>query len=491
MENQLTIDISASDVRNYTICPFKPYAQIFLADRYEEPIVSKILAAQGILYEQEEIKNQATSLHPELPSPKIEQMIQQAITRNPRQTLRAINKGIELIKGPLECVIIIDKYLMHLRGIPDLLMKYEDTYSVLEIKLHKALKDSDIFQSIFYAFIFEKMTGKWPFVFVKTAEEKPFFITGPIEKAVFQMTYEKSQELVQALLPKIAEIKLGLVKPDIPYDKSSCKICGFDNYCSQIMSEFNYVNLVPGIGYSSAKSLTDVGIRTCNELACCDPKTISSKLCRNPYAARNIFLWQQQAQSIVTKTPIFFENPVVLPEHIGYWDIETMGLDPSIEPLIMIDLFDGKKHHHFSAKTLDDEPKMIEAFLKKVSEIKKPIMSYSGSYFDYRYVSQRCEICDIREFSELFPKENDIDFNLHLKRKCVLPVSRYGLKDVAGFFGFRWSNDISGFEVPIKYAQYLRTGNKKILAELEVYNKEDTEALHHVINALRKKAQGP
>jgi len=65
-----------------------------------------------------------------------------------------------------------------------------------------------------------------------------------------------------------------------------------------------------------------------------------------------------------------------------------------------------------------------------------------------------------------------------IKKAAVLPIYSYTVKDVAKYFGFKWTaEDAGGAQSMIWYDQWLENKNKKQLKEVLRYNEEDCRAM--------------
>src|SRR3989338_6537471 len=81
-------------------------------------------------------------------------------------------------------------------------------------------------------------------------------------------------------------------------------------------------------------------------------------------------------------------------------------------------------------------------------------------------------------------KDNTIDLHLKLVDSAVLPLYFYGLKDVAGYLGYKWDNpEAGGAESVVWYNDWLdkkdlpdRQAGDAILKKILKYNEDDVRA---------------
>lgn len=215
-------------------------------------------------------------------------------------------------------------------------------------------------------------------------------------------------------------------------------------------------------------------------------RSLCAKLKKYPYGRWRASKWRRQALAITSKK-LIIESKIRIPEQISYWDIETVGLDPNEHPVIMIDIYNGKRHQQFIAERLRDEPKILEEFVDYVSGTDDCLVSYSGFEFDYRFMETRCRLQRVRGFAKTVPPERELDLLPELKRTCALPVRDYTLASVGRFFGQRRGVDITGMDVPILYRRYIRKRDKKALQTIQMHIKKDTEAIARIVGGLSRK----
>jgi uncharacterized protein len=86
-------------------------------------------------------------------------------------------------------------------------------------------------------------------------------------------------------------------------------------------------------------------------------------------------------------------------------------------------------------------------------------------------------------------KEKALDLYVEVGTKTDWPLYSYGLKDIAKYLGFRWTDeDASGANSIAWYADYLKDpkNNQHLMDQIIQYNKEDCQALAHVKDYLKK-----
>lgn len=482
MEQLQRTTISAGEVNVYGFCPYALFADLFFPEKCAETPLLELLQIQGSLLEEEALKKTVIEKHPEYEPEEITEEIRMAQTSTPQETIQAMKEGWESIIGPIEALYPFENYLLHLMGKPDLLVKRKMRkrgrfgkycYDILEVKSHKELRVRDVLQVRFYAMILEELQGAEPRIFVETSSK-----THEIKPEPWDWVPPMS-----FVLEEVIRIKEGRM-PQTFYSRSTCRICGYHDFCYQRLKGKKDVSMVPGIGPASAGQLAKISIFTIPELAECNLRSVYPRLRSYPYCRRRISRWKKQATAITTRKAII-EGEIRLPKEISFWDIETMGLDSMLCPVIMIDVYDGLQHKQFVAKKLRDERSILKDFINHVSQQSNHLISYSGTRFDYRFLTTRCRVRKIDGFAEALPMQRELDLASEIKRRCFLPVKDYSLYSVGKFFGHRWSTNISGMDVPIIYDEY-RRGKRKTLRTIEAYNQEETEVIAHIVRCLSR-----
>lgn len=473
------ITIYGHEVNVYRFCSYALYADINFPERCVETPLLELLQAQGELLEDEILEKEVSEKHPEATKEEVSEIVDEAHTRTPAETLQAMKGGKEFIIGPIESTFSCPPFNLRLSGRPDLMEKRsvrkrstfgKYCYDIREVKRHKDVKERDILQAGFYAMILRELQGMEPKIYIETPSGD------------HEITQLDSLEWV---LEKIAYIKVGRT-PFSFYDRRKCRICGYHDLCYQRLKKNLDISLLPGVGPRSAEELVGIGILTIPDMAKLSPRSLCAKLRKYSYGGWHAARWHKQALAMTTKRPII-EGKIRLPERISYWDIETVGLYPDEHPIIMIDIYDGKQHQQFTAKKTRDEPRILVEFIDYVSGSGDYLISYSGRRFDYQFVKTRCEVRGVEGFAEAVPLERELDLLPELKRTCALPVRDYTLASVGRFFGQRRGVDITGMEVPILYRRYIRKRDKKALQTIQGHIKKDTEAIARIVGGLSRK----
>ena len=93
---------------------------------------------------------------------------------------------------------------------------------------------------------------------------------------------------------------------------------------------------------------------------------------------------------------------------------------------------------------------------------------------------------DPRKFSKLLKRFTDV-YTL-LSNTVALPVTSYSLKVVGEWLGYKWRVNLAGSTVISHYEKWLKTGMKKYLEEILMYNEDDVRATKKILDFLKEQA---
>ncbi len=154
----------------------------------------------------------------------------------------------------------------------------------------------------------------------------------------------------------------------------------------------------------------------------------------------------------------------------------------------MIGALRSGKFQQFYADRWDDEPAILEAFLRCLPRSTcTTLVSYSGTGFDRSIVHQRLLRygLDHRRFSAM----PHVDLCHEVKRHFILPISRYGVKEVADKLGYRFAHpDLDGLWVALAYEEHIRR-REPLDPRMAEYNEDDVRALPYIVHQLEKHRQ--
>ena len=241
------------------------------------------------------------------------------------------------------------------------------------------------------------------------------------------------------------------------------------------------VAMVPGIGPTSRERLERIGIRTVEELAVSALGDLQAVLPAGLSPGR----LRSRAQAIVQGRPVLLRAPE-LPKGLEiYLDIET-DLRQTYIWLIGLCVGQNGRYQSFFAKSPAEEKEILSkfaAFMRRYPDAN--ILTCSGCRFEERVISKRLAahglsitICD-----------KMLDLHPVICRCAALPTSSYGVKDMGGFFGYRYKHPgLNGFTIASYYDAYCRGRNQKqrraLAQKMIEYNRDDVRCLPFIVKAI-------
>lgn len=161
-------------------------------------------------------------------------------------------------------------------------------------------------------------------------------------------------------------------------------------------------------------------------------------------------------------------------DHFVIFDIETTGLNPSYNKIILIGMLYFKNNNliieQLFAEKSKDERELLLKFINKFNEFKIYI-SYNGHSFDIPFLNKRFEKNDINY--RIDPYMNIDIYKIVRKYKAILGLENCKLKTVENFLGIDRTDTISGRESVELYKKYELTQNDDLKKKILLHNYED------------------
>jgi len=320
---------------------------------------------------------------------------------------------------------------------------------------------------------------------------------------------EETEQLVDAFLEDIKQLKKT---PDLPaarYSHSKCRACPYFEYCRPLFEAQEDISLLHGVHGRAAESLAELGISTISQLATREPETLPdvqhlSGVKRKRRAVR-------QAQAFL-HNEVFQLSKVELPEGVWiHFDIEDNPLTSSRERHVYLwgmlappytgDDFDYVWTDHEA----DDYGGWL-AFLEKIEQYrirftcvilahysnheKATIKKYAQRYRMTGHPTVQWLLGDSKSgcHGPMFDMQKAVQDNL------ILPLQSYGLKDICkhpDLVNFQWENKESGSQWSVvQFHRFLAELNEaekqKLKSEILGYNRDDVMATRHLELWLRR-----
>ncbi len=358
-------------------------------------------------------------------------------------------------------------------GIPDLLEARPGKsdlgdwhYVVYDVQASLDLRDEYKFQLIFYSLILERLQGVRPkeaFVIDAQGNERSFLIDDFVDQ--FHLTREQIEKILEGEKPA-------------PFLKSGCKRTPWYSICRSEAEDCSDVSLIFKLSQADQRRLYGIGIKTVEDMARADVNDLQSKLEDWPFD--KIIRFNNQARVLISQQPLILRKPI-LPEveHEIYFDIES---DPTrdIYYLLGVLICDKKTgsvdYKAFLAKDKNEEGSNWKDFLNFLGGLNNFVIYYYGFYEKEIFDRLSLRYGVSTALADKF-KENTIDLHTTLVDTAVLPLYFYSLKDVAGYFGYKWDDpEAGGAESVVWYNNWLDKNDNSVMKKILKYNEDDVRA---------------
>jgi len=282
---------------------------------------------------------------------------------------------------------------------------------------------------------------------------------------------------VSKCLGKLATLISNPTPPDLVLNRH-CAECEFQSRCRKIAVEKDDLSLLAGMSAKERQKLRSKGIFTITQLSYTFRPRRRSKRLRDK---REKYHHSLKALAIREKKIHIVGSPELKIEGTPvYLDVEGLP-DRDFYYLIGLRIGNGDSavQHSLWADTAEDEGKIWRKFLAILETVEKPVLIHYGSY----------ETVFLERMAERYggPTEssaaahgtananNLLSFNF---AQIYFPTYSNGLKEVAGWLGFKWTEASSSGTHAICWRHAWdqakdRTAKQKLL----VYNADDCSAL--------------
>ena len=392
----------------------------------------------------------------------------------------AAQKTLELMKEGVQT--IHRGVLMHGRYIarPDVLERVEghsdlgDYYYVAcDMKRSSQLKNEYKFQGVFYAEVLKKVQGTRPtqgYVLHRNGLVDGYLIQD------FEAEYHLTLEEIEKILD---EKKHGV------FLTSACKQSPWFSECVARTEACRDLSLLNRIWRSEVRALQEGGIQTIDQLA--DAKIEVLKKVRDMTMDRLYFL-QQQAISLVDDRIIHI-GQVDLPEDTPVTLVIDIESDPlhDLHYMFGILIVDAHSQDYIvhTAESPKNEEKNWQEFLRTMQQYPNANIYHYGWYEVDVFRKMTEKYGAPPEVIQMFENQL-IDLLTHMRNHIIFPSPFYSLKDIAKYLGFAWRiKDASGIDSIVWYEQWLKTGDRAFLKDIQDYNEDDVRATWHVREWIR------
>jgi len=285
---------------------------------------------------------------------------------------------------------------------------------------------------------------------------------------------------------KMQAVLTGSTPPDLVLNRY-CTECEFRDRCRQKALEKDDLSLLSGMAEKERKEYHATGIFTVTQLSFTfrprrRPKRLRDKRERYHHSLKALAIREKKIH-IVGSPELKIEGTPV------YLDVEGIP-DRAFYYLIGIRVREGDSvsQHSLWADTLNDERTIWHQFLEIIRTVANPTLIHYGSY-EKTFFRTMCERYGGPEDGSVAAvaiagARNLVSF---MFAAVYFPTYSNGLKDIAGWLGYRWSSGItSGIESLIWRVKWELSKSALVRQRLITYNEDDCRALQGVTESLAR-----
>jgi len=289
---------------------------------------------------------------------------------------------------------------------------------------------------------------------------------------------------VRKLTRKIANLLSSNSPPDLVLNRH-CAECEFQARCRQKAIEKDHLSLLSRMTEKERKKFNSKGLFTVTQLSYTfRPRRRTKRLA----AKREKYRHSLKALAIRERKIHIVGSPELKIEgtHV-YLDVEGLP-DRDFYYLIgvRIKTAEGNIQHSLWADRADDEKKIWTNFLHILSGIENPILIHYGS-FETTFLKRMCDRYGEPPASSVMAQviESAVNLLSVTFAQIYFPTFSNGLKEIAGYLGFAWSNpSASGVQTIAWRHEWEVAKTPSIKASILTYNAQDCEALERLAGKL-------
>jgi len=289
---------------------------------------------------------------------------------------------------------------------------------------------------------------------------------------------------VRKRLEKIAALLSSHAPPDLVLNRH-CAECQFQAWCRQKALEKDDLSLLARMSEKERKKLHSKGIFTVTQLSYTfrprrRPKRLRDKRERYHHSLKALAIREKKIH-IVGSPELKIEGTPV------YLDVEGLP-DRDFYYLIGVRIGDGESavQHSLWADSTQDEKRIWNEFLDILASVKEPVLVHYGSYETTFLARMTARHGNPPEGSGAMKAiAGAVNLVSVIFAQIYLPTLSNGLKDLAAWFGFKWSGPIqAGTHAIALRQQWEQQAEALLKRNLTSYNSEDCQALALVAKAV-------
>jgi predicted RecB family nuclease len=290
---------------------------------------------------------------------------------------------------------------------------------------------------------------------------------------------------VRKRIEKIYALLSSSSPPDLVLNRH-CAECEFQVRCRQKAIETDDLSLLAGMSAKERQELRSKGIFTVTQLSYTfrprrRPKRLRDKREKNHHSLKALAIREKKIH-VVGSPELKIEGTPV------YLDVEGLP-DRDFYYLIGLRIGNGESavQHSLWADTVADEGKIWREFLGILETVEQPVLIHYGSYetIFFKRINERHGSSQVDFPISARAVESSLNALSFVFGRIYFPTFSNGLKDVARFLGFNWSDPYAtGTRTISLRGEWELSGQPYIKDILLTYNTEDCTALQRVVEFL-------
>ncbi len=289
---------------------------------------------------------------------------------------------------------------------------------------------------------------------------------------------------VRKLIGKLSAMLSSHSPPDLVL-KRHCGECEFQTQCRQKATEKDDLSLLAGMTEKERRKLNSKGIFTVTQLAYTfrprrRPRRLTAKREKYHHSLKALSIRDNKIHVVgrpelkIEGTPVYMDVEG-LPDRDSYYLIGVRT--KTVEGIVQHSLWSDKS---------DDEILIWRDFLHVMSRIENPVLIHYGSY-ETTFIKRMCDRYGGPKEGSAVAKAIKATVNVLsvVYSQIYFPTFSSGLKEIAGYMGFTWSNPAaSGLQTIAWRDEWEANKAPALKAAVLTYNAEDCEALELVTSKL-------
>ena len=289
---------------------------------------------------------------------------------------------------------------------------------------------------------------------------------------------------VEKLIDKALKLFSTELPPDFILNKH-CSECEFQLQCRQKAIEKDELSLLAGMSEKERKKLKNKGIFTITQLSYTfrprrRPKRLKNKPAKYHHSLKALAIREKKIHIVGSPTLTIEGTPV-------YLDVEGMP-DKDFYYLIGIRIVSNEAtiHHSLWADKDADEKNIWNDFLYMLSNVKNPVLVCYGSYEKVFLKVMHERYGEPQKESPLNKIiKSPLNVLSFIYGQVYFPTFSNGLKEIAGHFGYTWTDSsATGVQTIVWRQKWEESMGQFQKQQLIRYNREDCEALELVTQKL-------